>query len=46
MLTDSTFWTVAFRTLVFTVVNVALSLVIGMAIALLLNRVSNWARVC
>src|SRR3954469_2508171 len=35
-LTDSTFWTVALRTLVFTAVNVALSLVIGMAIAHLL----------
>jgi N,N'-diacetylchitobiose transport system permease protein len=43
-LTDSTFWTVAFRTLVFTAVNVALSLVLGMAIAHLLNRVSRWAR--
>jgi N,N'-diacetylchitobiose transport system permease protein len=43
-LTDSTFWTVAFRTLVFTAVNVALSLVIGIAIAHLLNRVSRWAR--
>jgi N,N'-diacetylchitobiose transport system permease protein len=43
-LTDSTFWTVAFRTFVFTAVNVALSLVIGMAIAHLLNRVSRWAR--
>ncbi|HKC26819.1 MAG TPA: hypothetical protein VKB75_02295, partial [Jatrophihabitans sp.] len=36
-LTDSTFWTVAFRTVVFTAVNVVLSLVIGMAIAHLLN---------
>jgi N,N'-diacetylchitobiose transport system permease protein len=44
-LTDSTFWTVAFRTLVFTAVNVVLSLLIGMAIAQLLNRVSKWARV-
>src|SRR3954463_6435754 len=44
-LTDSTFWTVVFRTVVFTAVNVALSLVIGMAIAHLLNRVSPWARI-
>jgi N,N'-diacetylchitobiose transport system permease protein len=44
-LTDATFWTVAFRTLVFTAVNVLLSLLIGMAIAQLLNRVSKWARV-
>jgi N,N'-diacetylchitobiose transport system permease protein len=43
-LTDSTFWTVALRTVVFTAVNVALSLVLGMAIAQLLNRVSRWAR--
>jgi N,N'-diacetylchitobiose transport system permease protein len=44
-LTDATFWTVAFRTVVFTVVNVALSLLLGMAIAHLLNRVSRWARI-
>src|SRR3954470_6465157 len=44
-LTDATFWTVALRTVVFTAVNVALSLVIGMAIAHLLNRVSPWARI-
>lgn len=44
-LTDSTFWTIALRTVVFTAVNVALSLVIGMAIAHLLNRVSRWARI-
>jgi N,N'-diacetylchitobiose transport system permease protein len=45
VLTDSTFWTVALRTLVFTVVNVGLSLVLGIAIALLLNRISAWARI-
>jgi N,N'-diacetylchitobiose transport system permease protein len=44
VLTDSTFWTVLGRTVVFTVVNVALSLLIGLAIAILLNRVSTWAR--
>jgi N,N'-diacetylchitobiose transport system permease protein len=44
VLTDSTFWTVALRTVVFTGVNVALSLLVGMAIAHLLNRVSRWAR--
>jgi len=44
VLTDSTFWTVALRTVVFTAVNVALSVVLGMGIALLLNRVSPWAR--
>jgi N,N'-diacetylchitobiose transport system permease protein len=39
------FWTVLERTLAFTAVNVGLSLVIGIAIAVLLNRVSKWARV-
>lgn len=43
-LSDSEFWTVVYRTVVFTAVNVALSLVIGIAIAQLLNRVSRWAR--
>jgi N,N'-diacetylchitobiose transport system permease protein len=45
VLTDSTFWTVALRTLVFTVVNVGLSVLLGIAIALLLQRVSRWARI-
>jgi N,N'-diacetylchitobiose transport system permease protein len=45
VLTDSTFWTVTLRTLVFTAVNVGLSVVLGIAIALLLNRISAWARV-
>ena len=45
VLSDSTFWTVVLRTLVFTAVNVSLSLVLGVAVALLLNRVSRWARV-
>src|SRR5690242_21092461 len=44
VLSDSTFWTVLARTVVFTVVNVVLSLLIGLAIAVLLNRVSTWAR--
>jgi N,N'-diacetylchitobiose transport system permease protein len=45
VLTDSNFWTVALRTLVFTVVNVGLSLLLGIAVALLLSRISSWARV-
>jgi N,N'-diacetylchitobiose transport system permease protein len=45
VLTDSTFWTVLERTVIFTAVNVIMSLLIGMGIALLLNRVSRWARV-
>lgn len=44
-LTDSEFWTVLRRTALFTAANVAISLVIGLAIALLLNRVSRWARI-
>ena len=44
VLSDSTFWTVLSRTLVFTVINVVLSLLLGLAIAILLNRVSTWAR--
>ena len=44
VLTDHTFWTVLVRTLVFTVVNAGLSLLIGLAVAILLNRVSRWAR--
>ncbi|MEO9236798.1 MAG: sugar ABC transporter permease [Jatrophihabitantaceae bacterium] len=44
VLSDSTFWTVLSRTLVFTVINVILSLLLGLAIAILLNRVSTWAR--
>ena len=44
-LSDSTFWSVAGRTVAFTVINVGLSLLIGLGIALLLNRVSTWARI-
>jgi N,N'-diacetylchitobiose transport system permease protein len=44
VLRDSTFWGVVVRTLVFTAVNVALSVLIGLAIAVLLKRVSRWAR--
>jgi N,N'-diacetylchitobiose transport system permease protein len=44
-LNDSTFWSVVGRTVTFTVINVGLSLLIGLGIALLLNRVSPWARI-
>jgi N,N'-diacetylchitobiose transport system permease protein len=44
VLTDSTFWNVIIRTLIFTVVNVSLTLVIGLLIALLMRQVSTWAR--
>src|ERR1700710_1887291 len=40
VLSDRTFWTVVARTAAFTAVNAGLSLVLGVAIALLLNRVS------
>lgn len=45
VLTDSTFWSVLERTVIFTAVNVVLSLLIGLGIAVLLNRVSRWARI-
>lgn len=44
VLSDSTFWTVLTRTVVFTAINVVLSLLVGLAMAILLNRVSTWAR--
>lgn len=44
VLSDATFWTVLARTAVFTVVNVALSVGLGLGLALLLGRVSRWAR--
>ncbi|MEO6501922.1 MAG: sugar ABC transporter permease [Jatrophihabitantaceae bacterium] len=44
VLSDSTFWTVLGRTAVFTAINVVLSLLLGIGIAVLLNRVSTWAR--
>lgn len=45
VLTDSNFWTVVLRTVVFTAIAVGLSMVLGIALALLLNRASRWARV-
>jgi N,N'-diacetylchitobiose transport system permease protein len=44
-LTSSEFWTVLRRTVLFAAANVAISLVLGLGIALLLNRVSRWARI-
>jgi N,N'-diacetylchitobiose transport system permease protein len=44
VLSDPTFQTVVLRTLVFTAVNVALTLGLGMGVALLLGRVSRWVR--
>jgi N,N'-diacetylchitobiose transport system permease protein len=45
VLHDQVFWHTLVRTVVFTVANVGLTLVIGTAIALLLVRVSTWARI-
>src|SRR5262245_11819211 len=45
ILQDSTFWTVVLRTMIFTVGTVAMSLLLGMIFALLLNRVSAWAKI-
>lgn len=44
VLHDSVFWHVLVRTIVFTIVNVSLTIVLGMLIALLLVRVSTWVR--
>jgi N,N'-diacetylchitobiose transport system permease protein len=45
VLRDSVFWDVLLRTIVFTVVNVGLTIVLGTLIALLLVQVSTWVRV-
>jgi N,N'-diacetylchitobiose transport system permease protein len=45
VLHDSIFWHTLVRTIVFTVVNVGLTLVLGMLLALLLVRVSSWVRI-
>jgi N,N'-diacetylchitobiose transport system permease protein len=45
VLRDQVFWHTLLRTVVFTAVNVALTIVLGMAIALLLTRVSTWVRI-
>ena len=45
VLSDHVFWGVVGRTLAFTAINVLLSLAIGLGVALLLNRVSPWARI-
>ncbi|HKE64530.1 MAG TPA: sugar ABC transporter permease [Micromonosporaceae bacterium] len=45
VLTDGTFWQVVLNTVVFTVTAVALSMLISLAVALLMRRVSGWARI-
>ena len=45
MLHDHVFWDTVVRTIVFTIVNVGLTIVLGTLIALLLPRISAWVRV-
>jgi N,N'-diacetylchitobiose transport system permease protein len=45
VLHDGVFWHTLVRTVVFTAANVALTIVLGLGIALLLVRVSSWVRV-
>jgi N,N'-diacetylchitobiose transport system permease protein len=45
VLHDAVFWHTLVRTIVFTVVNVGLTMVLGILLALLLARVSAWARI-
>lgn len=43
-LNDPQFWNTALRSLIFTVVNVALIMLIGTLVGLLLNRLTKWMR--
>jgi N,N'-diacetylchitobiose transport system permease protein len=45
ILHDQVFWNTLLRTVVFTIANVGLTMVLGTLIALLLVRVSTWARI-
>ena len=45
VLGDNVFWHTLERTVVFTIANVALTIVLGTLIALLLVRVSTWVRI-
>jgi N,N'-diacetylchitobiose transport system permease protein len=45
VLHDPVFWHTALRTIVFTIVNVGLTMVLGMGMALLFVRVSTWVRI-
>jgi len=45
VLHDGIFWHTVFRTVVFTIANVGLTIVLGTLIALLLVRVSAWVRI-
>jgi N,N'-diacetylchitobiose transport system permease protein len=45
VLGDHVFWDTVVRTVVFTVVNVGLTIVLGTLIALLLTKISRWVRI-
>ncbi len=45
VLTDSLFWHVVINTVVFTVAAVGLSMLVSLGVALLMRRVSGWARI-
>ena len=45
VLHDAVFWHTLVRTIVFTAVNVGLTMAIGTALALLFVRLSSWARI-
>jgi N,N'-diacetylchitobiose transport system permease protein len=45
ILHDQVFWHTLVRTIVFTAVNVSLTIVLGMLMALLLTKVSSWVRI-
>ena len=45
VLHDSVFWHTLVRTVVFTIANVGLTMVLGMLMALLLVRLSSWVRI-
>jgi len=45
VLHDRVFWDTVLRTVVFTVVNVGLTIVLGTLIALLLTKISRWVRI-
>jgi N,N'-diacetylchitobiose transport system permease protein len=45
VLGDHVFWDTVVRTVVFTIVNVGLTIVLGTLIALLLPRISRWVRI-
>jgi N,N'-diacetylchitobiose transport system permease protein len=44
VLSDPTFWSVTLRTVIFTAVSVLISVLLGLAIALLMRRVHKWVR--